>query len=493
MAQKTRQQHELGDFQTPIALARDVCARLVAHGVRPASVLEPTCGRGAFLGAALEAFPAARSFLGLELREEHLDEAARLLGDALGRGRLSLRREDLFRVDWPAVLQGLPSPVLVLGNPPWVTNAALGVLGSGNLPPKVNAEGLRGLEARTGRSNFDISEWLLLRLLEGLAPLPGSALAMLVKTSVARRVLAQGCRRGLPFGEAHLHGVDALAHFGASVDAALLLLWRRGEAATFQCARWPTLGAERPEGHLAWAGGVLVADRDAFEAARGLRATEPQGWRSGVKHDCAKVLELRPLGEGLRGGLRNGLGEAVDVEEEVIFPLLKSSDLAHGRTAIRRWLLVPQRRLGESPAALRDAAPRAWAYLEGHRDRLDRRRSSIYRGRPPFSLFGIGDYSFSPWKVAISGLYGTPRFVAVGPEEGRPVLFDDTVCFRPCAGEQEARALAALLNGPRAGRYFQAFLFADAKRPVTIALLDGLDLGLLAAWDVAAGSPEAPG
>ena len=33
---------------------------------------------------------------------------------------------------------------------------------------------------------------------------------------------------------------------------------------------------------------------------------------------------------------------------------------------------------------------------------LDNRKSSIYNKRPRFSIFGIGDYSFSKWKVAIS-------------------------------------------------------------------------------------------
>ena len=140
---------------------------------------------------------------------------------------------------------------------------------------------------------------------------------------------------------------------------------------------------------------------------------------------------------------------------------------------------MPQRCLGGAPEALRGSAPRAWAYLESHSAHLERRQSSIYRGRPPFSIFGIGDYSFSPWKVAVSGLYKTPRFVAVGPEGGRPVLFDDTVYFLPCAGEAEALRLVELLSGPEATTYLRAFLFRDAKRPITASLLEGLDLRAL--------------
>ena len=48
---------EFGDFQTPAALAVEVCALLKRLGVEPDSVIEPTCGTGAFLVAAADMFP----------------------------------------------------------------------------------------------------------------------------------------------------------------------------------------------------------------------------------------------------------------------------------------------------------------------------------------------------------------------------------------------------------------------------------------------------
>lgn len=481
---KTKQRAELGDFQTPPSLASAVCGWLVSMGLRPASVLEPTCGTGAFLLAAHEAFPWARRLVGLDIREEHIDVSRRELERAGAGERLSLTVEDLFRADWSAILSGLPSPVLVVGNPPWVTSAALGKLESGNLPPKKNTQGLRGLDARTGRSNFDISEWLILRLLSAMVPSEGAALAMLVKTSVARKVLRWGWREGMPFQEAHLVHLDALSHFGVSVDAGLFCLSLGTEGREQRCKVWAGLEAAAPEGEVGFCEGVLVADAEAHSRARHLVARSlarspsqaSHRWRSGLKHDCAPVLELRRQGDRLV----NGLGETVDVEDELIHPMLKSADLAHGRSEVRRWLLLPQRRLGEDTAILEQTAPRAWAYLQAHGALLNRRKSSIYRGRPPFSVFGVGEYSFAPWKVAVSGLYKRLSFVAVGPVEGRPVLFDDTVYFWPTSEEAEARRLSALLGGPAAADFFKAFAFWDAKRPITARLLDRLDLEALA-------------
>ena len=51
---------EFGDFQTPVTLAREVCALLVRQEVEADLVVEPTCGVGAFFVAAAGIFPKAR-------------------------------------------------------------------------------------------------------------------------------------------------------------------------------------------------------------------------------------------------------------------------------------------------------------------------------------------------------------------------------------------------------------------------------------------------
>jgi hypothetical protein len=180
------------------------------------------------------------------------------------------------------------------------------------------------------------------------------------------------------------------------------------------------------------------------------------------------------------GELVNAFGEVVAIEESLIFPLLKSSDLANGRAA-RRHVIVPQMALGQDTGALRSVAPKAWRYLTRHRALLDGRKSSIYRGQPAFALFGIGDYTFAPWKVAISGLYKRLEFCLVGPIGGRPTLVDDTCYFLPFARAGEARAALRALRSEPAQAYLQARIFWDAKRPINKALLQNLDLGKLGA------------
>jgi len=47
---------EYGDFQTPLKLATRVASMLAHRGLTPCSVLDPTCGVGGFVEAAIEAF-----------------------------------------------------------------------------------------------------------------------------------------------------------------------------------------------------------------------------------------------------------------------------------------------------------------------------------------------------------------------------------------------------------------------------------------------------
>ena len=67
-AKKTKHKVESGSFQTPLPLAREVCSLLSQNGCKPLSVLEPTCGAGNFLQAALEQFPGLKIAVGVEIK-----------------------------------------------------------------------------------------------------------------------------------------------------------------------------------------------------------------------------------------------------------------------------------------------------------------------------------------------------------------------------------------------------------------------------------------
>ena len=478
---------DLGDFQTPPALVAAVLARLGAAGSRWERVLEPTCGRGHFLAGLLALDPPPREVYGIEIQPGHLAEAREVAAGAPGSVRVGLTAGSLFDLD----LRTAPGwtsagPLLVVGNPPWVTSAELGVLGSGNHPHKQNFNNARGIEALTGSSNFDLAEAVWLKLLTELAD-EQPTVALLCKVSVARRVLEHAAKAGMTVASASLTKLDARVWFGASVEACLLCVTlgprSDGPAMPARIPVYPALDAAEPEASMGFAGARLVADLDAYRTAAFADGPCPFVWRQGLKHDAASVMELEEGGSPTEG-LKNKLGQPVDVEVSSIYPLLKGGDLARPNfdpSSARRAVIVTQRKVGDDTQGLRQSAPKLWAYLEGHDGTFSARKSSVYRGAPPYAMFGVGPYSFSAYKVAVSGLHKAAVFHALGSIEGQPVMLDDTCYLLPASSPEQAAVVAALLNGPAARALLRALSFPGSKRAVTKSVLQRFDLNALLA------------
>jgi hypothetical protein len=179
--------------------------------------------------------------------------------------------------------------------------------------------------------------------------------------------------------------------------------------------------------------------------------------------------------------LINGLGEAVDIEETYLFPLIKGSDVAQKRTqSTERYVLLTQKFVGEPTEYIKNLAPRTWSYLEAHARYLDNRKSKIYQNSPDFSIFGVGSYTFTPWKIAICGLYKKLDFKLVGKISDKPVVFDDTVYFLSFDNEKVANQTLKLLTSPTAIKFYSSLIFWDEKRPIKSSILNSLNLTALA-------------
>jgi hypothetical protein len=281
---KAKEIAEYGDFQTPLALAQEVCALLKRRQFRPATVVEPTCGEGAFLQSASETFPSAK-LIGLDINPRYVREARKRVPAA------EVIAGDFYATDWIELLGQCTEPLLVVGNPPWVTNSELGSFKSENLPAKSNFQGHHGFDAITGKSNFDISEWMLIRLIEWLNG-RSATVAMLCKTTVARKVLAHSWRSDAQICKAEMYEIDAFKHFEATVDACLLVCELQKKSRHRTCAVYDSLVDSDPNSAFGLRNNRLAADVSACDSLRHLEGVSPYRWRSGIKHDCSKVMEL---------------------------------------------------------------------------------------------------------------------------------------------------------------------------------------------------------
>ncbi len=469
---------DLGDFQTPPELVAAVLDAIGPVGVRWTRVLEPTCGRGHFLAGLLAGDSPPGEIRGIEVQPNHWEEA-RTVAASCQTANVSVLQSDLFQVDLGADLnwQG-NGPLLVIGNPPWVTSAELGVIGGGLPPAKANIKKLRGIDAKTGSSNFDMAEAIWFKLINELAQ-ETATIALLCKTSVARNVLEHAKRVGLPIADAAIFRIDARRWFKVTVDACLFRVTLGHAGFPQRIPVYDNLAASSPQSELGFDRGRIIADFETYQSVRFVDGICPLTWRQGLKHDAAVVMEL--VYDEAASSLHNKLGQTVEVEPEYIYPLVKGADLIPGAvTRPRRAVVVTQCRIGQGTQDLEDSAPRLWSYLNLHATAFAKRKSSIYKRQPPFAIFGVGPYSFAPYKVAISGLHKDPHFQVLGPRQGRPVMLDDTCYFVPCRTAEQAALTAALLNDPTALELLRAITFRDAKRPITKAVLQRIDLNALA-------------
>ncbi|MCM1517670.1 MAG: hypothetical protein NC117_03435 [Pseudoflavonifractor sp.] len=468
-----------GDWQTPAGLANAVCKRHLQYFGSPKIVIEPTCGLGAFVVAALDLFPDVREIHAVEINKDYTSNLKlRILLRALDRPgahnpTIHIHTADFFKFDLSPVFNRAEAerlPIAIIGNPPWVTNSRQGADNSDNIPVKSNRYHLRGIEALTGKSNFDISESITLQLIN-LADRCDGGISFLLKNSVIRNILTKQKTHPLNIGNIKQLTIDAGREFNVAVDSSYLAA-RLNTTPSVTC-QTRDFYLDSPGREYGWVGDSFVADIHLYSQARAFDGQSSYQWRSGIKHDCAPILELSRD----NGHYHNGLGQSVNVEECMIFPLLKSSDIGHEFDGnLRRYIILPQHYVGEDTRRLIHDAPLTYDYLSEHRSFFEKRKSSIYKGKSPFSIFGIGDYSFKPYKIVVSSFYKEIRFSLIKPIGTKPVMVDDTCYQIGFDNLDECLAVLDVLRSPELQSLLKSIVFTDAKRVVTKGLLMRLDI-----------------
>lgn len=455
---------EYGDYQTPIDFAEKVCQCLKNYyHIRPSAIVEPTCGVGSFLKSSL--LFEANEYYGIEINPEYCEICRNFINDS----KVNIINSDFFAFSSKALIKD-KRQILIIGNPPWVTNSTLSTLNSDNLPIKTNFKKLKGIDAITGASNFDICEYIILQLINEYRN-TNTIISMLCKTSVARNVFKELKRSNIPFSLCDILEFDATKVFGISASSCILIIQLSGKPISSDICN--VYDFEHPETiklRFGYLNGQFYSNLDTdIEDFDGQCCFE---WRQGVKHDCSKVMELTLQ----NNTLQNGQKEVVQIEDDIVFPLIKSSmfktPVIHSFT---KFVIVTQKRVREETKHLEQEVPKTWKYLNDNIESFENRKSSIYRGTPTFSMFGVGDYSYAKYKVGVSGFYKQPLFSVLYSDDNRPVMTDDTSYFICFESYNMAYVAMLLLNSNKVQRFLTSIAFLDAKRPYTKKVLERID------------------
>ncbi|MFH0734947.1 MAG: N-6 DNA methylase [bacterium] len=473
-----RKKIELGDFQTPKELTDQICSLICELNQNPKIVIEPTCGKGNFLLSAMNFFSDCEEFIGIDINKNYINYlASKIPEDFLLKTKL--KAADVFSFDWLSIIKNSDSHILVLGNPPWVTNSQMGTIDGSNLPIKSNIHMNNGISAITGKSNFDISEWLILHLIKTLKSY-NTTIALLIKTSVARKLLKYCWINNLPIKSAKIFRIDSKKHFNISADSCMFYLEFGQIKLEKTCKVYSNLSLQSIGSTIGFSKNDLTANIEGYQKLKYLEGkSQHYKWRSGVKHDCSNIMELTKVDSKWR----NGLGELIELEANYVYPLLKSSHLYNFDGDINspeKWVIITQQKTGEDTSFIQLTAPKLWKYLQSHTEVLFNRKSLIYAKAPQFSIFGIGVYSFTKWKVAISGFYKTIHFKVIPPLNDKPVMVDDTCYYIPCETKEEAIFIQELLTSEISLEFLNSIVFWDNKRPITVEVLNRINIEKIA-------------
>lgn len=467
--------NEFGDYQTPKSLAHNVLELLKSKRYDFSNIIEPTFGKGNFIEEIPNVMSNTKSIRGLELQSEYYNEA---LSKRVQGINYDLHNEDFFTFDIKKLFSN-DEDNLIVGNLPWVTVSQLSTFESRNIPKKANIKGLNGYDALTGKSNFDIAEYMSLSLLNVMNNLKTkSVLALLVKNIVAKNIIKYIPNSNINPSRFNIYTIDAKKEFGVSVDACLMIIEFNGNHKFSNTVdEFSLYNPQKLIRTFGWLNDNFVSDVSAYKDFELFDHITNWDWRSGIKHDASKVMELRRTKNGWINGLKEEYSDD-QLDSKYIYPLVKSSDVRKQdiHSEFRKYVIVTQTKPQEDTSHIHDDSPTTWSYLVSHKDYFEKRKSSIYRNSPDYSIFGIGDYSFTNYKVAISGMYKIPRFSILPEINNKPVMTDDTVYFVGFDNLKDAEVFSAVLNGKIAQKLIYSLTFTDSKRPYTKDLLKRIDV-----------------
>lgn len=315
---------EYGDFQTNSALAERITLDLNLRNISPEIIIEPTCGEGNFIIASLKNFNSTRSIFGVEIHKPYVWETKFkilqffLENPKANKPEIIINHCNVFDFGFDEIAKRFSKKdILIIGNPPWVTNSKLGSLNSLNLPKKTNFKNHSGLDAITGKGNFDIAEYITLMMLETFQGIRGN-LVLLVKNSVIKNIVFEQNKKRYKISSIEKQCIDSKKEFDVSVEASLLYC-KLNSIPEFSCKEFNFYKNKKHHKEFGWIENKFVSNIDTYIHTEGIDGTSPFIWRQGLKHDCSDVMEL----SWMNGCYINGLNEQIEIENALVYGILK--------------------------------------------------------------------------------------------------------------------------------------------------------------------------
>lgn len=348
----------------------------------------------------------------------------------------------------------------LLGNPPWITWDRLSDYVKNRwrekYVEKLDLIPHNGVELRLGHSNDDISVpfiWVSIYhyLKEG-----GNASFVLkrnIMKNTAGKLLRTMKVNGREFSIEHIHDFNDLRVFGDQVGANTAIY-------TFHLDNEP----EFPIVGTSWGKISNFSSLNSIKKGKSEKVEfVPVDKSEKFSPLIRKGAELAALGEcnhEIRHGIKDDAKDVFKIEREklnqvdneLVYPYIKSRHVIKYGLLGHELHLIPIKKANEDNLdELKNYYHKTYAYLDKYRNILENRSSKWLDGGTFYNVFGLGEYTWSDYKVAWCRLGWKPHFTVISTVQDKDlgekkVIPGDHYMFIPTDSKKKAYFLTALLN-----------------------------------------------
>jgi len=408
---------------------------------------------------------------------------------------------------WARIIKNSFAPLFlepchyIVGNPPWVNWEHLPDEYRRSSMPLWEHYGLfpkreKAMDTILGASKYDISMLMTYVAADRYLRRQGRLGFVITETLFKTVGAGQGFRRFVlpdktPIGPVIVEDMVDLNPFEGAVNRTAILTLSKGKPVSYPVpfSRWfkrlagraGSLGFDTPyeaitaekitfkqwyaepvdptDSTAAW----ITAPRRVLSVLRKMRGVSEYTARKGVTVSANGVFWLNVMGSRPDGTLiatNVNEGSKIKVsstqfalEPELVFPLLRGRDVSRWKSAPSLSILLTHEkgmRLNAIPEKeMQERFPKAWRYLARHEATL--RKTGIFRRffrdtSPFYSVFNIGDYTFSRFKLIMREIAAGVTCAVVDGLGRKPIIPDHKLILVDTSTAAEAHYLCAVLN-----------------------------------------------
>jgi len=417
---------------------------------------------------------------------------------------------------WARLLKNAFAPVLVgqfdfvVGNPPWVNWESL----SGEyreatkrLWADYGLFSLKGHAARLGGGKKDLAMLFAYAAIDHYLKKGGKLGFVMTQTVFKTKGAGAGFRR-FRLGEKgdhlrvlHVDDMSRLQPFEGATNRTSVMVCRRGQKSRYPVpyTHWKPLKRKRIPLDHSLAEVIAETERFNFRARPVDEQDTTSQWitaREGAVRTISnvvgasqyratagattcgadglylvEVLDVLPDGKLLIRNLHKAGKKRVEkvswrIEPELVYPVLRGKDAKKWLPLTSVFVLMvqdPQTRVGLDEGWLKVNLPETYGYLRKFKDVLLGRKSKVLPIPPFYSIYGVGQQTFSPCKVVWGRVANEVNACVISSVA---TCFSDTpklvlpfeVIIIPLNDEQEAHYVCALINSSPARIIIKAYI-----------------------------------